>query len=723
MQERLSFDWLPALRPQSAVKLALAFLLIVLTLVTAPTGNAGQRDEARCIVSGHLALVWSDAPPSSGIRPSLEATLYTDDGRTIQLSKRAGSTFQEIDFLALDRTYIRATGSWQGIAGGSDLIVVDSVQPSRLPLAAKRLIGDGYRGGLRGSKRFVTIKVRYPDSPVVPLPDPEYFESMLVGSKGTSLDEYWREVSYGEIDLAGSEVVGWYTLPKRRSEYILSDNQTVGVHAIAIDAVALADLDVDFEGVYGINIVFDTDISDSARGGTVKVNVDGADRYLGATWLPPWAWRSHSVSAHEIGHAFQLPHSRGPYGRDYDSIWDVMSKTLEGCDPVEAPFGCLGQHTIAAYKDWLGWISDERRYVAAPSSLQTIDIETAEATPTGSGFLLAIVPVDAGMPSYLTVEARASYGFDSILPLQGIVLHRVIPTYAVGAVVIDQSLNGDPNDEGAVLTEGESFVEDGVSIRVVEKTPTGYRVEIARDNGDDGPCTDAVVPADHWRGEYFAREFVQAVPLVVRDDGDGFLHSAPGAAGSAPECGLPLGGIQVRWVRNLTLAKGFYRFTLTSRGTTRFFVDGQPVLDEWINYEPSPATRDVALPAGDHRLIVQYRPVFADPLLSLHWDDVTRFLISADVAPVTLRIRKKAKITIAIERRPGVIGAITVEAPDTSSIGLRIKKPVIVTEDNSVRFRIAALKDAKIGTYDLAFRGYDADGLERTTTVRVVVRR
>ncbi|MGB5036185.1 MAG: hypothetical protein WBQ66_06225, partial [Blastocatellia bacterium] len=112
------------------------------------------------------------------------------------MSKRAGSTFQEIDFLALDRTYIRATGSWQGIAGGSDLIVVDSVQPSRLPLAAKRLIGDGYRGGLRGSKRFVTIKVRYPDSPVVPLPDPEYFESMLVGSKGTSLDEYWREVSY-----------------------------------------------------------------------------------------------------------------------------------------------------------------------------------------------------------------------------------------------------------------------------------------------------------------------------------------------------------------------------------------------------------------------------------------------------------------------------------------------------------------------------------------------
>ncbi|MBK6315746.1 MAG: hypothetical protein IPF53_16000 [Blastocatellia bacterium] len=120
---------------------------------------------------------------------------------------------------------------------------------------------------------------------------------------------------------------------------------------------------------------------------------------------------------------------------------------------------------------------------------------------------------------------------------------------------------------------------------------------------------------------------------------------------------------------------------------------------------------------------MQYRPVFADPLLSLHWDDVTRFLISADVAPVTIRIRKKAKITIAIERRPGVIGAITVEAPDTSSIGLRIKKPVLVTADNSVRFRIAALKDAKIGTYDLAFRGYDADGLERTTTVRVVVRR
>ena len=42
---------------------------------------------------------------------------------------------------------------------------------------------------------------------------PAYFED-LFGATRPGLADYWREVSYGQISLAGSRMVGWYTLPR-----------------------------------------------------------------------------------------------------------------------------------------------------------------------------------------------------------------------------------------------------------------------------------------------------------------------------------------------------------------------------------------------------------------------------------------------------------------------------------------------------------------------------
>ena len=43
------------------------------------------------------------------------------------------------------------------------------------------------------------------------------FEKLLFGPEG--LDAYWREASYGRINLAGHKVVGWYTLPQDAAAY------------------------------------------------------------------------------------------------------------------------------------------------------------------------------------------------------------------------------------------------------------------------------------------------------------------------------------------------------------------------------------------------------------------------------------------------------------------------------------------------------------------------
>ncbi len=46
---------------------------------------------------------------------------------------------------------------------------------------------------------------------------------MFTHAKG--LDAYWREASYNAINLTGSQVFGWYTLPQPRSFYVVGGHQ------------------------------------------------------------------------------------------------------------------------------------------------------------------------------------------------------------------------------------------------------------------------------------------------------------------------------------------------------------------------------------------------------------------------------------------------------------------------------------------------------------------
>src|SRR3546814_3752601 len=71
--------------------------------------------------------------------------------------------------------------------------------------------------GVEGSTRWVTLACRFSDI-ATEQKTREFFTSQY-GYLPGQLGHYWIEVSYGRIDLAGSQAYGWFALPSPRDAY------------------------------------------------------------------------------------------------------------------------------------------------------------------------------------------------------------------------------------------------------------------------------------------------------------------------------------------------------------------------------------------------------------------------------------------------------------------------------------------------------------------------
>jgi hypothetical protein len=438
-------------------------------------------------VQGVLNVVWGDAGPGVSADAQVLYTLVDADGRAISLQVDAGLLAPLGGITAVNGRRVVATGDWLPSAaadGRSSPLRVSRLELETLP--DRRGAADLNPQAITGPQPWVNVLCKFADMTMAFPAQPSHYDD-LMGSASPGMNHYWREASYGLINIDGTQVTQWYTLPHPWSYYVY--NGIFDFTRATNDCVAAADDDVFFPNFVGINLIFNYDLNGFAYGGSWSIHVDGQWKVYRTTWMPPWA-QNPAVFAHEMGHGFGLPHSSGPYNTAYDSSWDPLSDTYNN-PPHDPLYGSVPVHTIAHHKDLLGWIPAARKLIVTPGSTQTVTLEPLAAAPSlSNSYQMIQVPLGVAKTaggdwiSYYTIEARQFAGYDTRIPSQAVVMHKVLLGRGDReAQVVDVDWNGNPDDDAARWLPGETFTNAGIglTVRIDSVSATGFVLTITLD--------------------------------------------------------------------------------------------------------------------------------------------------------------------------------------------------------------------------------------------------
>lgn len=402
--------------PSRQHMLLVVFMLVAVALIGLAPAAQGQGQPA-ITISGWVTVTWSDTttqPESAGF----SAALGSPNGNRWTLLLDAGLSSNSL--LNVNGQYVTVSGTVT--PGNVDpTLTVQTIRPARLDgaiLAAQPATTTG---------RWIALLCAFAD-----LPDGEplgVYQTMM-GDAFPGMGDFWREVSYGKVNISGSTAAGWFRLPEPRAAYFPNDQPRIDQERARKDCIAAADSQVDFSQFVGVNLIFNGSRNERDFGpfigGTERLTLDGVSKVFGVTWMPAMAgFFHHPGLAHEMGHSFGLPHSRDTANPNpYSNPWDLMSDAHCSAS-FDATYQCLGKHIIAAYKDRLGWLPAERIVTVASGTQTEVTLEALAQLPAAN-YLMARIPIK-GTNRYYTVEARQRMGYDRSLSKDRLVIHEVDP--------------------------------------------------------------------------------------------------------------------------------------------------------------------------------------------------------------------------------------------------------------------------------------------------------
>ena len=447
--------------------LAITVILLALALVGSAAA-LGESPPAANTYTGTLTVIVGDPMPVAGepmtpVPPIFTLTL-ADGGELRLLPGAAG----ENDLLRLAGQQVSVT---LPAAEAESALATDDPAAPGVHVASAALAPGAVMVSpeVSGNTKWLSIACKFADIADEPKP-PSYFTTMYANSY-PGLDNYWREASYGAINLVGSTAVGWYTLPQPMSAYQIDDTH-IQWNSLMFDCATLAAPAVNLGDYAGINLILNGMPGCCAWGGNRTMTLDGVTKNWAVTWLPPFAYSDLGYVQHEMTHAYGILWHSYMDTNAYGDPWDVVSNayTLGDGDPV---YGQVGQHTQTYHRRYLGWLPEGRIITLTGDGPHTVTLERA-TQPGASGYLMAVVPIDGSSSHYYAIEARQKVGFDRNLYQPSIVIHEIGGQYPAELM--------DPGDfwGGFVWQVGATWVapHGGVTVHVDAATAGGYTVTV-----------------------------------------------------------------------------------------------------------------------------------------------------------------------------------------------------------------------------------------------------
>jgi immune inhibitor A len=319
------------------------------------------------------------------------------------------------------------------LSGGA----VPAVPPSSPSLSPSLIAGNN------GVFKTLAILVQFSDNLHTASVDPTTYDSLLFGTTGKTVRNFYRENSYNQFDLVTVNLpsaLGWQNAPQLYTYYTNNGfcygfTYPNNCQKLTEDLVALVDPVVDFsqydnnnDGFVDTVFIIHAGIGAEVTSNPQQIwshswqtftvpNVDG--KYVSSyTVEPEYSFvpgdSTRGVFAHELGHVFGLPDL---YDIDYSSAgvgnWSLMSHgawngSPQGSDPANLDAWSrifLGYTTSSDITNFKGVIS----------------FPAVEQFSTG-----AIFRINTGQPNeYYLLENRQPTGSDAFLPGNGLLIWHV----------------------------------------------------------------------------------------------------------------------------------------------------------------------------------------------------------------------------------------------------------------------------------------------------------
>ncbi|HYI95100.1 MAG TPA: hypothetical protein VEX68_16260, partial [Bryobacteraceae bacterium] len=344
-----------------------------------------------------------------------------------------------------------------------------------------------------GAQRVAVILVNFPGTAAAPITKAQVGD-IVFGTSGRSAAAFYKEASYGQLDLTG-DIYGSYTLDRayRCGEFV----------QMRTAALAAADADIDFSG-YSRILVVHPEIAECETSGQGTIGCPllvAADEVFRASYAAVSASSSEDLTLtviHELGHNLGLDHARTIRYPGTTIGPERGLATFEEYGDLFSVMGIGEAHFAVSQKVALGWVKQPEGYIAVQSA-GTFDLTPLQST--GSGLKALRIKRNTGDEA-LWVEYRQPGGaFDRgesivLRPMfEGALIHAQTSAAELYSDLLDFTpasvdearqllLPGYFTDP--VLRPGQTWRDpfSDLTIEVVSMTPERLRVAVRYDT----PC-------------------------------------------------------------------------------------------------------------------------------------------------------------------------------------------------------------------------------------------